>query len=234
MKQSRTERTSGPRARGLVFVMAAALWLLDAARAIGEVAPPSALWPARVDIGIWVADHDGDGIPNGQDVLVGAQKVLAHRATYDAAYYSLTFPRGDIPADRAACADVLVRALRHAGVDLQLELWRDIARAPSAYPMVRRRDPNIDHRRVKTLLPYFLRHVAQRSPRGDDPADPVLPGDIIFFDTMRAMKGPDHVGIASDRWVDGVPLVIGALSSRTPVAELPLLRAMLITHRFRL
>lgn len=235
VERTRTARKRPPWALSLVVATAAvALGLRDAPRAVGDVASPRPPWPARVDVGIGVADHDGDGIPNGQDVLLGAKAVLAQGATYDAAYYPLVFPNGDIPTDRAACADVLVRAVRNAGLDLQLALWLDIARAPAAYPMVTRLDPNIDHRRVKTLLPYFLRHVAQRSPRGDDAGDPVRPGDIIFFDTMRGMKGPDHVGIASDRRADGVPLVISALSSRIPVAELPLLKSMTITHRFRL
>jgi uncharacterized protein YijF (DUF1287 family) len=52
-------------------------------------------------------------------VFQGALAQLEEPATYDAGYYSIPYPGGDVPQDRGACADVVVRAYRHAGVDLQ-------------------------------------------------------------------------------------------------------------------
>ncbi len=41
------------------------------------------------------------------------------RVTYDPAYRILTYPNGDIPADRGVCTDVVIRAYRKLGLDLQ-------------------------------------------------------------------------------------------------------------------
>ena len=62
--------------------------------------------------------------------------------------------------DRGVCSDVVVRALRAAGVDLQEEVHEDMSRAFSAYPALwgsTRPDSNIDHRRVANLMAYFRR-----------------------------------------------------------------------------
>src|SRR5215213_2237860 len=52
-------------------------------------------------------------------IVEGAKSELVNPATYNASYFSMKYPGGDVPADRGACTDVIVRALRHAGYDLQ-------------------------------------------------------------------------------------------------------------------
>jgi uncharacterized protein YijF (DUF1287 family) len=134
------------------------------------------------------------------------------------------------------CTDVVIRAVRNAGIDIQSELHDDIRRAPAAYPMVKGMgDPNIDQRRVGTLLPYFLRHWERHSARLDDPADPLRPGDVIFMDTFPSRSGPDHVGIVSDS-VDGhgLPLVINNWTDGMVTAEMDVLTFVPVLYRFRL
>src|SRR5688572_2951532 len=41
---------------------------------------------------------------------------------YDPAYTVLPYPMGDVPRDRGVCTDVVVRAFRAAGIDLQREV----------------------------------------------------------------------------------------------------------------
>jgi uncharacterized protein YijF (DUF1287 family) len=142
---------------------------------------------------------------------------------------------GDVPREMGVCTDVIIRAVRNAGVDLQVLLNADIKRAPKAYPMVSRANPHIDQRRVKTLLPYFKRHWEAHSARFDDPEDPARPGDVIFMDTFPSKAGPDHIGILSDRLDDqGLPLVINNWTNGTVTAEMDLLTFVPVLHRFRL
>lgn len=180
-------------------------------------------------------DADGDGIPDPLDVLLGAKKTALNAAAYTQGYVRITYPGGDVPRTMGVCTDVVIRAVRNAGIDLQKALHDDIRRAPRAYPMVKGRgNPNIDHRRVSTLLPYFKRHWDRRSARLDDPDDPLRPGDVIFMDTL-ARPGPDHIGILSDRIGDsGLPLVINNWTNGTVTTEMDLLSFVPVLYRFRL
>lgn len=182
------------------------------------------------------ADRDGDDLPDPLDVLIGAKKTAIQAGTYGAGYLRLDYPMGDVPRDRGVCTDVVIRALRNAGLDLQAELHRDIQRSRRSYPMVKGRgDTNIDHRRVKTILPWFRRHMDARTAALDDPKDPLRPGDIVFMDTFPSKSGPDHIGIVSDTAGEaGLPLVINAWTDGYVTQEMDLLGWVPVTHRFRL
>lgn len=181
-------------------------------------------------------DADRDGIPDALDILIGAKKTVLNGDAYTEGYVTIKFPLGDVPREMGVCTDVVIRAVRNAGVDLQKALFDDIKRAPKAYPMVKgRANPHIDQRRVKTLLPYFVRHWEAHSARLDDPDDPLRPGDVIFMDTFPSKAGPDHIGILSDRLDDqGLPLVINNWTVGTVTAEMDLLTFVPVLHRFRL
>ena len=182
------------------------------------------------------ADHDRDGLPDALDVVLGARKTVLNGDAYVSGYHRLAYPGGDVPRTIGVCTDVIVRALRNAGVDLQVELQRDLRRAPKAYPMVKRAgDANIDHRRVKTLLPYFLRHLERHTTALDDARDPLRPGDVVFFDTFPDRAGPDHIGIISDRpGPSGLPLVVNNWTDGTVTTEMDLLGWVPVMYRFRL
>src|SRR5262249_28484167 len=64
-------------------------------------------------------DRDGDGIPDALDIAIGAKKVALNGAKYGGDYVSIPFPGGDLPRDQGVCTDVVIRALRNAGIDLQ-------------------------------------------------------------------------------------------------------------------
>lgn len=199
-----------------------------------ELAP--LLAPGRVRTAAAAGDHDRDGIPDALDVLIGARKTVLNGDAYVSGYQKLAFPMGDVPRTIGVCTDVIVRALRNAGVDLQAELQRDRRRAPRAYPMIKRAgDANIDHRRVKTLLPYFLRHLDRRSAALDDADDPLRPGDVVFLDTFPSRAGPDHIGIVSDHvGPSGLPLVVNNWTEGTVTTEMDLLGWVPVMYRFRL
>jgi uncharacterized protein YijF (DUF1287 family) len=181
----------------------------------GEVAPPG--------------DADDDGIPDPLDVLLGAHKAVLGGASYDDAYFSLSYPMGDPPRDKGACVDVIVRAVRNAGVDLQAGVIEDERRAGASHV-----DPNIDHRRVKNAIGYFERHWNAHSTAVDDSNDPLRPGDVVFLDTFANRPGPDHVGIVSERTGrSGHPLVINLWTFGYKTQAMDLLGFVPVTHRFR-
>jgi uncharacterized protein YijF (DUF1287 family) len=181
-------------------------------------------------------DRDRDGVPDPLDVLMGARKTVLNADAYTEGYVSISYPLGDVPRTMGVCTDVVIRALRNAGLDLQAAVHKDIRAAPRAYPMVKGKgNASIDHRRVKTILPWFRRHMDERSAATDDADDPLRPGDIVFMDTFPSRSGPDHIGIISDRLGDdGRPLVINNWTNGTVTAEMDLLGWVPVTHRFRM
>jgi hypothetical protein len=79
-------------------------------------------------------DADGDGIPDAVDILLGAKKVALDGAIYRETAPRLPYPGGDVPRQEGVCTDVVIRALRNAGIDLQRAVHDDAGRAPWAYP----------------------------------------------------------------------------------------------------
>lgn len=179
-------------------------------------------------------DADGDGIPDTLDLLIGGKKAVLNGAAYTEGYRKISYPNGDLPRSEGVCTDVIIRALRNAGIDLQQRVHLDIKRARKAYPMVRRPDANIDHRRVRTLLPFFKRHFTRLPADPGNGASSLLPGDIVFMNTMGD-KRPDHIGIISDRLGPSKkPLVINSWTVGYRTSEMDLLSFVPVTHHFRL
>lgn len=180
-----------------------------------------------------VSDADKDGIPDALDILIGAHKLTQNKASYKATYEQLKYPGGDVSAEIGVCTDVIVRAVRNSGTDLQQTLFDDIKRAPRAFPMVKKANTHIDHRRVKTLLPHFERHWLKLPADPKDTSRAWLPGDILFMDTYGDAR-PDHMGIVSDELgPSGYPLVINNWTDGFHTAPMDLLPVIKITHRFR-
>jgi len=194
---------------------------------------------ARVKEGSAGKDRDKDGIPDPLDILIGAKKTVINADAYTAeaqGYIKMAFPGGDVDRSIGVCTDVVIRSVRNAGLDLQKALHDDIKRRRSAFPMIKRGpDPNIDQRRVGTLLPYFKKHWEQHTEALDDANDPLRPGDIILMDTFPSRSGPDHIGIISDTiGPNGLPLVINNWTNGTVTSEMDLLTFVPVLYRFRL
>src|SRR5947199_8697980 len=99
--------------------------------------------------------------PALRPVIANAMAQTEQTTIYDPAYIKLPYPGGDLPIERGVCADVIVRAFRQGGIDLQKEVHEDMGRDFAAYPNrwgLKAPDANIDHRRVPNLMTYFKRH----------------------------------------------------------------------------
>ncbi len=125
-------------------------------------------------------------------LLLTRQKVK-----YDPSYFKIKYPNGDVPADRGVCTDVIIRAYRKLGIDLQKEVHEDMQANFIKYPAawgLKHTDSNIDHRRVLNLMTFFKRFGTVRSST-TNPAD-YLPGDIVCWDLGG---GITHIGLVVNR-----------------------------------
>ena len=151
---------------------------------------------------------------------------------YDGAWRRIGYPMGDVPISTGVCTDVVIRAWRGQGVDLQQLVHEDMRRAWQAYPKqwgLKRPDTNIDHRRVPNLATFFKRH-GHALPASRNLAD-YQPGDMV---TWMLPGNLPHIGIVSNRkGADGAPLVIPHVSAGTQ-EENALLRWPITGHyRYR-
>ena len=78
---------------------------------------------------------------------------------YDPSYFSTAYPNGDVPVHKGVCTDLIIRAYRKLGIDLQRLVHEDMKVHFASYPKnwgLKRPDSNIDHRRVPNLM-HFLK-----------------------------------------------------------------------------
>lgn len=111
---------------------------------------------------------------------------------YDANYYKIDYPNGDVPSG-GACTDVVIRVLRKNNLDLQQLIHEDMEDHFSEYPQkwgLMKTDANIDHRRVPNIMTYFERN-GFKQPITNSPID-YQPGDIV---TWELSPGTTHIGI---------------------------------------
>lgn len=133
----------------------------------------------------------------GDRLAKAAGSLTAQKVTYDPAYFSIAYPNGDVPADKGVCTDVVIRAYRKMGIDLQKEVHEDMKKNFKLYPKIwglKKTDTNIDHRRVPNLMMFFSRFGKVLSIT-QNPKD-YFPGDIVCWDLGN---GKTHIGIVSDK-----------------------------------
>ena len=147
-------------------------------------------------------------------LIAAARRQIGVTVGYDPAYRVLAYPGGDVPLSTGVCTDVVTRALRDQGFDLQRAVHEDMAAHFAAYPQqwgLHAPDANIDHRRVPNLMAFFKRHGWER-PITTDAAD-YQPGDVV---TWNLGGGITHIGIVSDaKNATGQPLVIHNIGQGT-------------------
>lgn len=158
-----------------------------------------------------------------------ALELTKQKVTYDPAYFKISYPNGDVPADKGVCTDVVIRAYRKLGIDLQKEVHEDIKANFSKYPRkwgLTKPDRNIDHRRVPNLMVFFTRH-GNKLPVTDSARD-YLPGEIVCWDLGG---GITHIGIVvNKKSADGERYLIVHNIGAGQVMEDCLIRFKIIGH----
>lgn len=132
------------------------------------------------------------------DLVDAAIERLNHKVKYDGSYRKISYPGGDVPNNIGVCTDVVIRAYRKLGIDLQERVHHDMRSNFAHYPNLPKwnlfqPDPNIDHRRVVNLRVFFQRQGAALpiTPIAND----YLPGDIVTWDIKSGMP---HIGIVTN------------------------------------
>jgi len=138
--------------------------------------------------------------PRIERLVTAAKSQIGVTVEYDPAYVKLDYPGGDVPLHTGVCTDVITRALRANGFDLQKLVHEDMKKAFAAYPSkwgLKRPDRNIDHRRVPNLRTFLTRR-GKALPVTTKPTD-YRPGDIV---TWKLDSGLDHIGIVTDEFTE--------------------------------
>lgn len=155
------------------------------------------------------------------------------RVTYDGSYFKIPYPGGDVPADLGVCTDVIVRAYRALGIDLQVEVHKDMKANFAKYPKLwglKSPDTNIDHRRVPNLQVFFTRH-GQSLPVTQNPSD-YQTGDLVTWN-LKTVGSLPHIGIVTaERSADGLrPLIVHNIGAGTVLEDM--LFSYTITGHYR-
>ncbi|WBV59432.1 DUF1287 domain-containing protein [Chryseobacterium camelliae] len=132
-----------------------------------------------------------------QKLSDAALSLTKDKVTYDPAYFTIKYPNGDVPSDKGVCTDVVIRAYRKLGIDLQKEVHEDMKQHFSKYPKnwgLKRPDTNIDHRRVPNLRVFFAKFGKSKSI--ETKPELYVPGDIV---TWILPGNLTHIGIVVNR-----------------------------------
>ncbi len=106
---------------------------------------------------------------------------------YNDKYRRISYPMGDVAPLFGVCTDVVIRAYRAMGLDLQLLVH--LARVGSG-------DTSIDHRRTEVLRRYFATY-GETLPISQF-AEDYLPGDIVTYYRPQNRRSSAHIAVVSD------------------------------------
>ena len=168
---------------------------------------------------------------SGADLAAAASAQIGVTTVYDPAYVPLKYPGGDVPTERGVCCDVVIRALRKHGIDLQKLVHEDMKANFAAYPNnwgLKTTDKNIDHRRVPNLMKFLTRN-GKALPVSENDAD-YRTGDIV---TWMLPGNLPHIGIIAEEKVPGTgrPAVIHNIGNGAQREDV--LRTFKITGHYR-
>ena len=123
----------------------------------------------------------------GAALALAARRQLDDLVIYNDRYRRISNPMGDVSPLYGVCTDVLIRAYRAVGIDLQKRVHE---------AKVGTGDPNIDHRRTEVLRLYFARN--GESLPFSSIAEDYRPGDIVTYYRPQNTSARSHIALVSD------------------------------------
>jgi hypothetical protein len=133
----------------------------------------------------------------GRALAAAAAEQLDSLVIYNPRYQRIAYPLGDVSPLYGVCTDVVVRAYRRLGIDLQALVQETRSG---------RGDRNIDHRRVEVLRKFLARH--GESLPITDVAEDYRPGDIVTYYRPQNRASNAHIAIVTDRLAPSGRLMI--------------------------
>ena len=122
----------------------------------------------------------------GLRLAQAAERQVGNFVIYDDAYRSISYPMGDVNGMFGVCTDVIVRAYRALGLDLQVLVHQ--SRAGTG-------DRSIDHRRTEVLRRFFESE-GQSLPVTSF-AENYRPGDIVTYYRPQNQRTRAHIAVVS-------------------------------------
>lgn len=139
-----------------------------------------------------------DAAAFGRALSDAARTQLSEFVIYNAKYMRIAYPMGDVPPLFGVCTDVVVRAYRQLGIDLQVLIQQ--TRSGTG-------DRNIDHRRVEVVRRFLARH-GQALPISEF-AEDYQPGDIVTYYRPQNRSSTAHIAIVTDQLApSGRPMIV--------------------------
>ena len=123
----------------------------------------------------------------GSALATSARGQTADLVIYNDTYRHMAYPMGDVPALYGVCTDVVIRAYRGMGIDLQQRVHESGLGSG---------DTSIEHRRTETLRRFFARYGEQLPPSTF--AEDFRPGDIVTYDRPQNRHSRSHIAVVSD------------------------------------
>ncbi len=150
-----------------------------------------------------------------EKLIAAALEQVDVTTEYDPAYVKLAYPNGDVPIKTGVCADVIVRAFRSVGLDLQKELHEDMKHSFAKYPKkwgAKAPDTNIDQRRVPNLMTWLARQGKALPLSSND----YQPGDVVAWDLGGGLT---HIGFVSDLKADKQYKIVHNIGAGTQIED---------------
>jgi hypothetical protein len=123
----------------------------------------------------------------GAALAAAAVEQIDDLVIYDDRYRRIAYPMGDVSPLYGVCTDVVIRAYRALGIDLQ-QLVQQSGLGSG--------DTSIDHRRTETLRRFFARH-GENIPVSSV-AENYRPGDVVTYHRPQNTHSRSHIAVVSN------------------------------------
>lgn len=135
----------------------------------------------------------------GERLVAVALEQSHDLVVYNPKYLPIAYPNGDVPRLYGVCTDVLIRAYRRLGIDLQRLIYLTTGDGLA--------DRSITHRRTVTLQRFLTQH-GQVLPITAFSED-YLPGDIVTYYRPQNRSSTAHIAlVTADIAPSGRPLIL--------------------------